>query len=83
MLEDPANAVTHNNLGIALQRIESDDKAEEHYARAVEIDAKFAEAHFNLASLLDEKSDARESAQKHFIQAVQLQPEFVAAHFGI
>jgi len=83
LLEDPANAVTHNNLGIALQRIESDDKAEEHYARAVEIDAKFAEAYFNLASLLDEKNDARESAQKHFIQAVQLQPEFVAAHFGL
>ncbi len=84
--EDPNNSATHNNLAIALQRRAAGDdrpRARGHFEKALANQPDFAEAHFNLAGLLDEEAGTRDLAQQHFIQAIKIQPTFTAAHFGL
>lgn len=88
LLESPDNAVTHNNLGIALERNKTPDakqKAIEHYKKATELRSDFAEAHFNLGNALEatDSDEQRKSARQHFIKAIQIQPDFVQAHYRL
>lgn len=70
---DPSNARAHNYLGVVLGRKGWLDGAEAELRRAVEIDAAYRDAHYNLAIIyLQRKPPAIELARRHYFKSIEL-----------
>ena len=69
----PAFPEAHNNLGLALERLERNREAAAHYSEALKLNPLHAEAHYNLGNLFY-KTDRYELAATHFTQALHLRP---------
>ena len=55
----PGDAVLHFNRAVALDTLEEFDEARKSYEACLAIDPKYADAHHNLAILLDKRGDRR------------------------
>ena len=62
------------NLGVALEDQARHDAAIEAYTRALDIDADYADAHFNLSRLLESRGD-RQGALRHLSSFRRLMKE--------
>ena len=70
---DKANARAHNYLGVVLGRKGWLDGAEAELRKAVEIDANYRDAHYNLAVIyLQRKPPAVELARRHYFRSIEL-----------
>jgi Flp pilus assembly protein TadD len=73
ILYDPKNARAQNYLGIAAERNHWNDISESSLRKAVELDANYADAHFNLAVYyLHRTPPLIEVARRHYQQAIDL-----------
>jgi Flp pilus assembly protein TadD len=73
VLYAPADARAHHYLGVTLGRRGWYSAGEEELRRAVELDPKFADAHYNLAALyLEREPPAIELARRHYQKALEL-----------
>ncbi len=65
--ENPADARTRNSLAIILKKAGWKDAAESELQKALDLDPRYAEAHFNLAVMyLDRRPPAVEMARRHY-----------------
>jgi tetratricopeptide (TPR) repeat protein len=79
---DLMEAVTENNLGVALEGEGRLDEAASHYHRAMAFKADYAPAYNNLGTALRAKGDLDE-AVRSYERALVLQPDFPDAHFNL
>jgi tetratricopeptide (TPR) repeat protein len=79
---DLMEAVTENNLGVALESEGRFDEATGHYRRAIAFKADYAPAFNNLGTALRAKGDLDE-AVRSYERALALQPDFPDAHFNL
>ena len=77
-----ADAQSHNNLGLALQRLGNHDEAIEQLQAAIALDKSYAEAFNNLAAALYEKGQTEE-AKSYIDKALKLNPVFAAAYLNL
>lgn len=71
--EDPTDPRAHNYLAIEVKGLGWNDAAISELQRAIEINADYGLAHFNLAAMyLDQKPPARALAKKHYDKALEL-----------
>jgi tetratricopeptide (TPR) repeat protein len=77
-----ANAVAHNNLGVALTAQDRIDAALEQYLEAVRINPDYADAHNNLGNALRAKGRVAEAIE-HYEQALRLNASFPDAHYNL
>jgi Flp pilus assembly protein TadD len=75
-------AVTHNNIGIALAEAQRNDEAEGQYRAAIALQPAFADPHTNLAGLLARKGDYRDSLSQSQ-EAVRLAPDSATAFVNL
>lgn len=91
--KDPKSAPARNLIGLALYKSQDVEGAIDQYRRALELDPKFAEAHFNLgnaylalAAAETEPTEAQkhvQDAEASFAAAVRYQKKFVLAHYNL
>ena len=75
-------AVTENNLGVALQGERRLDDATTHYRRAIAFRSDYAPAYSNLGTAL--RAQGRQDEAVHaYEQALRLQPDFAGAHYNL
>jgi len=75
-------AVTENNLGVALQGERRFDDATTHYRRAIAFRSDYAPAYSNLGTAL--RAQGRQDEAVHaYEQALKLQPDFAGAHYNL
>jgi tetratricopeptide (TPR) repeat protein len=79
---DLMEAVTENNLGVALEDEGRLDEAASHYRRAIAFKADYAPAYNNLGTALRAKGDLDEAVAS-YERALALQPDFPDAHFNL
>jgi tetratricopeptide (TPR) repeat protein len=72
----PGRADVLNALGVALYRLDRYHEAEQRYREAIEIDPEFADALFNLASLLQANPEAAEPLVR---RVLKINPKFPGA----
>jgi Flp pilus assembly protein TadD len=72
----PGRADVLNALGVALHRLGRYQEAEQRYREAIDIDPENADAHFNLAALLQANPDAAEPLVR---RALKINPRFPGA----
>ena len=67
LAKDPANPVPYFDLGSVLERLQRNDEAVASYRKAVSLNPKFADAHFNLGVLFEKRGalDASAAASQH------------------
>ncbi len=71
--ESPADPQTHNALGIVLKKMGWTGAAESELQKAIDLEPKFADAHFNLAAMyLERKPPSLEMARRHYGAALEL-----------
>ena len=71
--ENPADPQPRNALAIILKKIGWTAAAESELQKAIDLEPKFAEAHFNLAVMyLERRPPALEMARRHYSAARQL-----------
>jgi protein O-mannosyl-transferase len=75
---DPANALAHYNLGIALEKEGKPDIAVQHYTATLEIQPSHAGAHTNLGVLLAERGFVDDAIQ-HYRAALKAEPGYAEA----
>lgn len=68
---DEADPVTHFNLALACEDLDRAVDAAAHYRRAVAINPRFADAHYNLSQLLS-RIGRRDEAVRHMVRYRQL-----------
>jgi tetratricopeptide (TPR) repeat protein len=72
-LYDPKNARAHHYLGIVAGRKEWHEISEASLRKAIELDPKYADAHFNLAVYyMRHNPPAMEAARRHYQRALDL-----------
>lgn len=65
--ENPADARTRNSLAVILKKTGWKDAAESELQKALDLDPRYAEAHFNLAVMyLDRRPPSVEMARRHY-----------------
>lgn len=69
------NPYAHNALGVALREQGKFDQAGEHYRKAIELDPKYARAHFNMGVLAELYLQDLRLALEHFRTYQNLQSE--------
>jgi tetratricopeptide (TPR) repeat protein len=79
---DLMEAVTENNLGVALESEGRLDEAVSHYRRAIAFKADYAPAYNNQGTALRAKGDLDEAVAS-YERALALQPDFPDAHFNL
>jgi protein O-mannosyl-transferase len=72
-----------NNLGIIANEAAQPVAAFEHFARALDLNPDFAEAHYNLGRLLKLMPDGAGRALPHFTRAVELNPRYGDARYWL
>jgi tetratricopeptide (TPR) repeat protein len=72
-----------NNLGIIANEASQPVAAFAHFARALDLNPDFAEAHYNLGRLLKLMPDGAGRALPHFTRAVELNPRFGDARYWL
>jgi protein O-mannosyl-transferase len=78
----PADAASHNGMGIALSRTGQPAEAISHFEQALQINPDYTEAHVNMAVALAGEGRLPE-AIAHFEAALRLQPGLPAVHFDM
>ncbi|MGO8988895.1 MAG: tetratricopeptide repeat protein [bacterium] len=73
------NYLIYNNLGVTLARQGKDQKAFLQYQKALEINPRYADAHYNLGKLLARQSKDEE-AMVQFMESLRIKPEKKEAH---
>ena len=74
--ENPTDARTRNSLAIILKKAGWRDAAESELQKALDLDPRYAEAHFNLAVMyLDRRPPPLEMARRHYEAARALGAE--------
>jgi tetratricopeptide (TPR) repeat protein len=76
------NFIAQNDLGYALSATGQTKKALPHFAEALRLYPKYAEAHNNLAMALVESGKAEE-ALPHFREAIALKPGYAEAYYNL
>jgi len=76
------SALTHNNLGLALQDRERLEEAIRHFEEALRIDPLYARAHSNLGVALMEQG-RQEEAIRHCEQAIRIDPTLPKSHLNL
>jgi tetratricopeptide (TPR) repeat protein len=71
LMRDDTDPVTHFNLALACEDLEKIGEAAAHYRRAVALNPRFADAHYNLAQLLS-RLGRRDEAVRHMVRYRQL-----------
>ena len=56
--------------------------SQKHLEKAIQIDPDFADAHYELALILKDKSE-KEKSRQHLMKAIEINPEFAQAHFHL
>jgi tetratricopeptide (TPR) repeat protein len=74
---DSAMAQAYNNLAILLSGVVNNE-AEELYIKAIALQPGYADPHFNLGALLEQKGKYEEAAN-HFTAAIRLKPAWIQA----
>lgn len=75
----PRNPRGYDGVGRALGLEGRTDEAMTYYRRAIEVDPDYADAHYNLAILLQTKGNTDEAIH-HYRSALELDPHFVEVH---
>jgi tetratricopeptide (TPR) repeat protein len=75
-----SSAPYYSELGRELDKTGDQMAALKAFARAIELDGKYAEAHFGIARVLTRLGRAEE-AMRHLHRAVDLDPEFQEAYY--
>jgi hypothetical protein len=78
----PDNPVAQCDLGYGLALEGKPALAAVRYRAALAINPRFAEAHFNLAKLLENRERWPEAAE-HYLAATRLKPDFFMAHLAL
>ena len=78
----PDYAVSHNNLGLALQRQGKLDEAIAEYRTAIRLQPDYADAHLGIGEILEFQGKLDEAIVE-YRTALQLRPDFADAHNGI
>ncbi|MFQ5849007.1 MAG: tetratricopeptide repeat protein [Candidatus Binatia bacterium] len=73
------SAAGYNNLGNALAKQGSIDQAVEAYQQALQVEPRYAPAHYNLGNLFARQGKLNE-AMHHYQEAVRILPDFAEAH---
>ncbi len=73
--------MTHDNLGVVLDRENQLDEAIAEHRKAIDLDPKFASPHCNLGAILcDGKKHDYDGAIIELRQAIDLDPKYATAH---
>jgi tetratricopeptide (TPR) repeat protein len=80
--EKPESGVAHYNLGLAYQRVGKFQRAEECYAKSVELDANLTEAWVNLGGVRLHNWDF-EGCLEASLEAVRRQDDLLVAHYNL
>jgi protein O-mannosyl-transferase len=72
----------HNNLGIALARMNKLDEAQVEFQLAIKGNSKFLDAWLNLGALFTLKNETRRAIDA-FLEALRLDPAFAPAHLKL
>lgn len=72
---NPTDVTTFNNLGVAYERMNKDNYAEEFFNQAILLDPKIAQPYFHLAELRVKKG-LLEEAMKYINEAARLAPQW-------
>jgi Flp pilus assembly protein TadD len=78
----PNALVLHNVLGLCQQARGNYGEAAASYRKALALDARIAEIHFNLGAVLGQLGE-NEAASASYRKALQLKPKLAAAHFNL
>ncbi len=70
----PQSAKAHNNLGEVYRRMKETKKAEQAYIRALEVNPKYADAHFNIGTFYDSVLRNPQKAAAHYKRYLELKP---------
>jgi tetratricopeptide (TPR) repeat protein len=79
---EPMHAAAHINLGTLYYNRQDFGLAEKHYRHAIEADARYALAYFDLGNVLDETGRVLEAIQT-YKTALQLAPTYADAHYNL
>jgi tetratricopeptide (TPR) repeat protein len=70
---EPDNAKAHNCVGVIASQKGWTSRAEKAFSKAVDIEPKFGDAHFNLAVLFSSREQSNfEKAKEHYFKALEL-----------
>jgi S1-C subfamily serine protease len=70
----PQSGKAHNNLGEVYRRMKETKKAEQAYLKALEVNPKYADAHFNIGTFYDSVLRNSQKAALHYKRYLELKP---------
>ena len=76
------NAIVHNRLGACYVENNMPSQAEQELRRALELNPKIPNAHFNLALIHEERGEL-EKASEEYLQELEFHPDYYKAHFNL
>lgn len=76
------DSTTYNNLGVALISKGRIDEAMECHKKAIQLDPKNAEAHFNLANILMSQEKFKQAVDE-YEKALHINPKYTKAHINL
>jgi tetratricopeptide (TPR) repeat protein len=79
----PSDFKTHNNLGTVLQKYHKIDEAKKQYLIAIQINPRYAEAHYNMALLYHNYYHDAPKALEYYKKSVEFKPLFWQGYHGI
>jgi len=82
LTENPKSAPARNLVGLALYKKGDMEGAVEQYHRALDLDPRYPEAHFNLGNAY-ERLRRLKDAESCYLEAIRHQRKFVLAHYNL